>query len=236
MATPATNRAKSTRRKEKARSSSFGLWLLIGSILIVALGVGMVYLNNRASTQALSSSIDLPTEQVQGKTLGNPQATVTVEVWEDFLCPHCREWTTTIKPQLVEEYIKTNKIRLEFHTLPLQGFAPGSTMAGLAAACAADQNLFWQYHDQLFAAQAEGQAGYTMERLIDRAKTVGLDESQFTQCLTSRQHQSDLDASLQRANELGLDSTPSLLINGKRMAYPFDYPALKAEIDSLLQG
>jgi protein-disulfide isomerase len=236
MAIPSANRAKTTRRKEKPRSTSFGLWLIVGSILIVALGVAVVILNNRAETSALSSNIDLPAERIQGKTLGNPQATVTVQVWEDFLCPHCREWTTTIKPQLLEEYVKTDKIRLEFHLLPLQGFAPGSTMAGLAAECAADQNLFWPYHDQLFAAQGEGQAGYTLERLVERAKTVGLDESQFSQCLAGRQHQPALDASLKQATELGLDSTPSVLINGKRMAYPFDYPGLKAEIDSLLQG
>lgn len=236
MTIPTANRAKSARRKEKPRSTSFGLWLIIGSFLLVGLGVALVIVNNRPTTPMASSDAAIAPAWIQGKALGDPQATVTIQVWEDFLCPHCRDWTATVEPKLFNEYIKTGKVRLEFHPLPLAGFAPASTMAGLAAECAADQNLFWQYHDRLFEAQEEGQAGYTEPRLLEKAKTVGLDESQFTQCLASRQHQPKLDASWKTANELGLDSTPSILINGTRMAYPFDYPALKAEIDRLLQG
>lgn len=234
MATPTVNRTKTTQRKEKARSTSFGLWLVIASILLVALGVGLVILNNRSTALPPSTGIDLQADWINGKTLGNPNATVTIQAWEDFLCPHCRDWTATIEPKLFSEYIKTGKAKLEFHLLPLQGFEPGSSMAGMAAECAAEQNRFWQYHDLLFAGQEEGQSGYTQSALIDKAPKAGLDQTRFTECFNSGKHQATVSDSLNQAMSLGLTGTPSLFINGKQMPYPTDYPALQKEIDRLL--
>ena len=234
MPTPTVNRAKVAPRKEKPRSTSFGIWLLIASILIVGLGVGLVILNNRSTTLPPSTGIDLQADWINGKTMGNPNATVTIQAWEDFLCPHCRDWTATIEPKLFTDYIKTGKAKLEFNLLPLQGFEPGSSMAGMAAECAAEQNRFWQYHDLLFAAQDEGQSGYTQTSLINKAPQAGLDQARFTECFNSGKHQSTVSDSLNRAISLGLTGTPSLFINGKQMPYPTDYPALQKEIDQLL--
>jgi protein-disulfide isomerase len=230
-----TTRTRLSKSKQKTKSSNFGLWLIGASVLLVALGVGLVILNNRPSPPAPSVPIDLPAEWVNSKVLGDPTATVTLHVWEDFLCPHCRDWNSKVKPQLFTEYIKTGKARLQFHLLPLQSFAPASTMAGLSAECAAEQNLFWQYHDQLFAAQDQGQAGYSERRLIDMASATGLEATAFTQCLTNRKHQQTLDASLQEAISLGLNSTPSLFVNDQPITYPFDYPAIQSAIEQAAQ-
>lgn len=235
MSTPTAKRVKPTRRPAKTGRSSFSFWVILGSILIVGLGVTLVILNNRQATPTAATQIALPADWIQGKTIGKPDAKVVVQAWEDFRCPHCREWTTTVEPQLFNDYIKTGKARLEFHLFPLQGFEPESSIAGMAAECAADQNLFWPYHDRLFAAQDEGIAAYTQASLTEKAKAAGLDAAKFTQCFASLRHQSTVAASLQQAVSLGLDSTPSVLINGKRMATPFDYVTLKAEIDRLLK-
>jgi protein-disulfide isomerase len=230
-----TTRTRLSKSKQKVKSANFGLWLIGASVLLVALGVGLVILNNRPSPPVPSAPIDLPAEWINGKVLGDPAATVTIHVWEDFLCPHCRDWTTKVEPQLFTEYIKTGKARLQFHLLPLQSFAPASSMAGLAAECAAEQNLFWQYHDRLFAAQDQGQAGYREGGLIDMAQATGLDKTQFTQCLTNRKHQQTVDASLQEAISLGLNSTPSLFVNDQQITYPFDYPAIQTAIEQVSQ-
>lgn len=236
MATPTSSRTKTTTHKPKAHGqSSFGIWLILGSVLIVALGVGITILNNRTAAPTTSAQVDLPANWIQGKSMGNPEAKVTVQTWEDFRCPHCREWTTTVEPQLFNDYIKTGKVRLEFHLFPLNGFQPQSSIAGMAAECAADQNLFWPYHDRLFAAQDQGVEAYTQGGLTAIAKAAGLDEAKFTQCFSGLKHQATVNDSLQQATKLGLTGTPSLLINGKLMNSPFDYAALKAAIDPLLK-
>ena len=108
-------------------------------------------------------------------------------------------------------------------------------MGAHAGFCAADQNSFWPYHDLLFAtAGNRGQTGFTLDILVQNAKELGLDTGQFQQCMTSQQHRADVDASLAQASQLGLTSTPSLLINGKRMGNPFDYATVQAEIDQLV--
>jgi protein-disulfide isomerase len=135
----------------------------------------------------------------------------------------------------MEEFVKTGLVRMEFHQFPLNQHAPGAQMGAQASLCAADQNQFWPYHDQLFqAASTRGQAGMTYDSMIRYATELGLDSAAFTQCLNTLAHQNDVVESLNQATELALSSTPSIIINGKLMSSPFNYNELKAEIESHL--
>jgi protein-disulfide isomerase len=197
--------------------------------------IGLVVFLNSRSTQIPVKTLDLPADWINGTSMGDPAATVTVQAWEDFLCPHCRDWTAQIEPQLVEEYVKTGKIRFEYRHLPLQNFEPGSMLGAQASLCAADQNAFWPYHDVLFGpAHNRGQAGFTFEALTDFANEVGLNEADFVQCLSSQRHRPALDEARQQASQMQINSTPTVLINGARIDNPFDYTALKAQIDALV--
>jgi protein-disulfide isomerase len=236
MTESTSRRSKAVRQRHKNKNSNFALWLIGVSVVVVALVVVLINLRNRPAEPAPTAESVIPPAWINGKSLGNPDAPVVMQAWEDFLCPHCREWSATIVPRLVNDYIKTGDVRLEFHSLPLQGFEPGSSMAALTAECAADQNLFWPYHDRLFEAQDQGQAGYTLDTLTRLATATGLDESQFSQCMASQQHLDSVQQSGQQASELGITGTPSVFINGQPAPYPFDYAGLKAEIDRQLAG
>lgn len=222
-------KAKPSKRQD---NSSIGLWLVGGAALIIALVVIVLVVNqNRASAPVAAP--DVPAEWVQKTALGNPAAPVTIQMWEDFLCPACQQWTSQVKPQIIEEYVKTGIARLEFHQFPLNQHAPGAQMGAQASLCAADQNQFWPFHDRLFqAATTRGQAGLTYDSMLQYAADQGLDQATFTQCLNKLTHQDAIVESLNQATELSLSSTPSILINGKLMAAPFNYNELKAEIDA----
>jgi protein-disulfide isomerase len=236
MSGSVSRRSKAVKQRYKNKNSNFALWLIGASIAVLVLVVALINLRNRPVETAPTEDSVVPPAWINGKSLGNPDAPVVVQAWEDFLCPHCREWSATIVPRIFNEYIKTGDVLLEFHSLPLQGFEPGSSMAALAAECAAEQNLFWPYHDRLFEAQDQGQAGYTLEELTRLATVAGLDEEQFSQCMAGQQHLDSVQESVQQANELGITSTPSVFVNGQLVTYPFDYPSLKAEIDHNLAG
>lgn len=226
-----TIKKKSARR---AGSSNIGLWLIGASFAIVAVVVGLIVFNERRTISAPVSQPDVPAEWINRTSLGSPDAPVVIQLWEDFLCPACQTFSRTVKPQLVEEYVKSGKVRLEFNHFPLQQHAPGSFLTALAAECAADQNLFWPYHDKAFQViSAEQQRGATFEKLTEFARTVGLNEQEFQACMTAQRHQLTINASLARASQLGLRFTPSVIVNGQLLENS-SYPSVKAAIDAAL--
>lgn len=219
--------------KSKKQSSSAGIWIVIGAVLLLGLVVLLLWLNNRPAATAAVTQPDVPAEWISGKSMGDPNAPVVVQMWEDFLCPACQQFVSTIKPQLINDFVKPGTARIEFHQFPLSQHAPGSMMAANAAECAADQNSFWPYSDTLFTnAEQRGQAGLVYDQLVTYAGTVGLDTAKFSTCMNNLQFNNDIAASLTQAQQLGLNSTPSILVNGTLVAEPFDYNALAAQINA----
>ncbi len=161
--------AKPKKSKSPSSKRSLTPWIIGAGVLFILLIVLAVVLNERGT----SATIEPPAVEdawLNRAQLGNPEATVTVQAWEDFLCPACGEWARTIEPRLVAEYVETGDVILEFRQFPLQMHAPGAAMGAQASECAADQGAFWPYHDRLFAeAASRGQAGFQLERLVDYA-------------------------------------------------------------------
>ena len=127
-------------------------------------------------------------------------------------------------------------MKLEFHHFPLQQHEPGASLAAQASECAADQGLFWAYHDRVFLATSSGPSAFLMERLIDYAVELDLDGDTFTSCLTNQTHLLTISESLQAARAAGHNSTPTVLVNGVRVDNPLDFEAVSAAIDNLLSS
>jgi protein-disulfide isomerase len=226
--TAANLRATKTRRK--GDKSNIGIWIVGVSAAIVLVVVLAVALSSRPATISVEAP-DLPAEWLTGTTMGSPDAPVTIQAWEDFMCPACRQWTTNVEPQLIEDYVKTGQVRIEFHQFPLSIHAPGAEMAAQASLCANDQGSFWPYHNRLFPAQDQGQAGYTIDALVRYADELGLDSRALMDCMSSQKYRDQVTASVNEAIALGLNATPSILVNGVRMENPFDY---EGEMKSLI--
>lgn len=225
-------------RRRKASSggssSKIGLWLIVASVAIVAIVVGIIVFNETRVRSAPVAQPDVPAEWINRNVVGSPDAKVVVQAWEDFLCPSCQSFFSTVKPRILDEYVKTGQVRYEFRHFPLQQHAPGSFNSALAAECAADQGMFWPYHDKLFqVATVDQQRGVQPERLIEYAKAMGMNTQQFTSCFSASQHQDTITSSLDEAQQLQLSFTPSILIDGQIMQQ-WDYNSVKAAIDARL--
>ena len=132
----------------------------------------------------------------------------------------------------MNDYVKTGKVRYEYRDDAFIG--EESKQAAEAAACALDQGAFWPYHDTLFANQgAENQGAYSAARLREMARTLGLDQSQFDTCLNDRTHQAEVAAMAAEALKVGVQRTPSFVVNGKLVEWT-GYDDLAAAIDAAL--
>jgi protein-disulfide isomerase len=136
-----------------------------------------------------------------------------------------------VKPQLVSDYVEPGLVRFEFHDYAFRG--PEAVRAAEAAACAADQGAYWRYHDTLYLNQS-GANSFTDARLKQMAETLGLDTGTFTQCLDSGEKRAGVEASIAEAQAQGIDSTPTIFINGTEVAEWHDFNAVKQAIDAEL--
>jgi protein-disulfide isomerase len=196
--------------------------------------VAIIIFNENRARSAPVAQPDVPAEWINRNIVGSPDAPVLVQLWEDFLCPSCQSFAATIKPQLFENYVKTGQVRVEYHYFPLSQHDPGATMTALAAECAADQGLFWPYHDRVFQmARAEQQGATEFDDLVGYAADMGMDENRFRTCLSSQEHRDTVSGSLAQAQQMQLQFTPSVIV-GDTLLQDYSFPTLSAEIDRQL--
>jgi protein-disulfide isomerase len=145
-----------------------------------------------------------PDDPSQGKA----DAPVTVVEYSDFQCPFCFRVMPTLK-ELRAKY--GDKMRLVWKDFPLTQIHPQAFVAAQAGNCAREQGKFWEYHDQLFANQAALQP----ENLKKYAAAVGLDAAKFDACLDGAKYEDRVQASLGIGTRLGINSTPTVYVNGR---------------------
>ena len=176
--------------------------------------------SSNATVQKLNA-LAVPVALANGATLGAATAKVTLTMYEDFQCPHCLNFTATTEPMIVDEYVKTGKLKLEFRNLPILG--QESVLAAIAGYCAAEENKFWQLHKALFIVQAEANqltaektnvGRFSAENLVKYATAAGADPTAFTTCMGAQTTIDALTKQLQDASTLGLRGTPSFVLDG----------------------
>jgi protein-disulfide isomerase len=175
----------------------------------------------------------------KGIYLGNPNAPVRLVEFADLQCPICREYSLQSLPQLVQDYVRTGKVRMEFRNLSFLG--PDSVTAGRAAAAAAQQDKLWNFADVLYFNQGEENSGYVTPQFLDRInKAAGVDSAEADAYAKSAASQEPLGAANTMANQYGVNATPTILV-GKRGgtlkavdADATDVAAYKSAIDAVL--
>jgi protein-disulfide isomerase len=166
--------------------------------------------------------------------LGNKDAKVTVVEYADYQCPFCEKWYTNVMSELKSKYINSGKIKFVFQDFAFLG--ADSNTAAEATHCAADQNKFWQYHDYLFTHQGQEGSGWaTADHQKEFAKAVGLNTSQFNQCLDSGKYKQQVLDETAAGKTYGVSGTPTVFVNGKILVGAQPASALTALIDAALK-
>jgi protein-disulfide isomerase len=156
---------------------------------------------------------------------GPADARVVITEFADFQCGYCKEVQPTLK-QLFQ--IFPNDIQLNFRALASPAH-PMSVASAEAARCAGKQGNFWAFHDALFDANSLSSA--TFGKL---AKDLKLNVSEFEHCLSSGEMRPRIDADLNEAQRLGINATPTFLINGRLLTGAASLQEFKAVVEQEL--
>ncbi|GGS08031.1 DsbA family protein [Deinococcus sedimenti] len=151
-----------------------------------------------------------------------------LRIYSDFQCPYCQQFERQTWPTLLANL--PADVRVEFHHLPLEQIHPQARAAAEAAECAAQQNKFWEYKDQLFANSSWIQANPN-PALIAAALSTGLNGDTFRTCLAEGLGKANVDANIREAAALQLNSTPSIFVNTYRVPNPYDAAAILKLVD-----
>ncbi len=194
---------------------------ILGSIVIatVVLLVGGIFLLSRSATGpaditgATVSQIDYS----KGEKIGSDSAKVKVVEFSDLQCPACLAAEPIVK-QIRANYPPT-QVQLIYRHFPLPQHSHGREAASFAEA-AGEQGKFWEMHDKLFDTQGEwsgldGKGATSF--FLDLAKQLNLDENKINQAITSNDLKARIDGDVAEGNRLGVNSTPTFFVNGRKV-------------------
>lgn len=147
--------------------------------------------------------------------MGDIEAPLTMIVYSDFRCPYCGQWERETLPVLVEKYVETGQMRIEWHDMPVLGDA--SVAAAHAARAAGNQGQFWEFTAALYDADFQKNAtdaDYEAEAMAEKAAEMGMDSGQFLKDIEEAAFAEEVEADLAQAWGIGFTGTPAFLIEG----------------------
>jgi len=144
--------------------------------------------------------------------LGDPNAPVTMIEYASLTCPHCAHFNTQILPDVKKKWIDSGKVKLIYRDFPLDQVA---AKAAQIAECAPKDRYFGVI-DLIFAGQQSwATASDPIAALAKPLRIAGLGEAEIKACLANEAMSNAVVADLQTGQTLGVNSTPTLIINGQ---------------------
>lgn len=214
---------------ESGRSVLVIVLISVVALLIIIDGIVFYSLvNQKANTLINSNTVRLGTINVADDPyLGNVDSKIVVIEFGDFQCPVCFEAFP-----VVHDIINTygNKIKFVFKNFPLIDIHPQAMKAAEAAECAFEQNKFWEMHDKMYINQSD----LSTVALKRYAKEIGLQPTQFDQCLDTDKYAAKIQADYNDGLQANVPGTPTFFINGRMFPWPVTAATFKDIIDKLL--
>jgi protein-disulfide isomerase len=168
--------------------------------------------------------------------LGSDKAPVTIIEYASMTCPHCAHFSEETYPELKKRYIDTGKVRFIFREFPFDKIAAAAFMLARCASKDGGAPKYMAVVDTLFAKQEEWVNDHPLEPLENIAKQLGFSDASFKACLTNQKVLDGIEAVRDRAvDKLGVNSTPTFFINGKKVVGDVPIDTMAKEIDPYLK-
>ena len=233
---------KRSRKKPSSNVNSKTKFAIIGIIAVIVAGIAIASLMNpdSVSSNDSSESSKLSLDTRSGSpVLGDLSSPVTVVEFGDYQCPFCKRWNENTKPLIEKNYIDTGLASLIYVDLPIIG--PDSFVVHAGSYCAAEQNLYWFYHDFIYSNQGHENDGWANSENVKllASKIPGLDTDSFNECLYSKKYEQRINENKKIAQDSGARSTPSFIIigpdgSGETITGAQPFGTFKTVIDQML--
>jgi protein-disulfide isomerase len=220
---PAIDRVPGSGRKDNRAK----VGIIVAVVVVAAIATTFVLLNRPwgSSAQPVAATYPVAVDGVV-VTAGQPTAPVTVDVYEDFLCPFCERFETRNRDALTTA-LNEGRVKVNFHALNIldaRTTPPGySTLAANAALCAVPTGIWPAFHERLFAEQpAEGSAGLMAAQLSAIGTELGAGPA-FTQCVENNGNAAAITAATEAAatnpalQTDGRFGTPTIAVGGRKI-------------------
>ncbi|MEP6491435.1 MAG: DsbA family protein [bacterium] len=222
---------------KKASTTNRAFYLILGAIAVVGIAA-LAYVSTRPKDGVVANAVDstLPPVQSSGYAMGNATAPIEVTEFGDFECPACGRFAVLTEPDIRKNLVETGKIRWRFIDYPLS-MHKNTWQASRAAACADEQGKFWPFHDALYSTQDEwnGEVTNNPDKFMKQlGQKVGLNASQFNQCVDDKKTQAKIQAHLKLAERRQVSQTPTFVIGEKQFAGALTYDQFSKAVDDAL--
>jgi len=193
------------------------IWKVATFVLVIALVVVIIFATGGKTTgdvvdpdskDSATGSVKVQIEK-NDPVLGNKNADVAIVEFSDFECPFCeRAYSGAIADFKQSNYFTSGEVNLVFKHFPLNSIHPQAQKAAEAAECANRQEMFWEYHDELF----ENQQALDVASLKGYAQRLGLDMEEFNSCLDNDEAKSEVQKETTQATTAGARGTPYFVV------------------------
>ena len=183
--------------------------------------------------QPFQSNLDKITLTDQ-PSFGPADAPVTIVEFGDFECPDCKMEAPILRHDLTEAF--DGKVRVFFKNYPLETVHPWARAAAIDGRCVYQQGQpsFWIFYDWIYGNQDEITGDNLNEKVLAWGKENGLDQSQLGKCIDTKATEPEVNKSIAEGHELGVQGTPTLFINGRKIG-GLAWPDLQLVINKELE-
>jgi protein-disulfide isomerase len=174
--------------------------------------------------------------------LGDPNAPVTLRYFGDLECPICKEFTLGALPSLIQNYVRSGKLRIEYHALETATREPEVFKTQqIAALAAGKQDKMWYFVELFYHEQGEEDSGYVTESYLQNLaqQVPGLNLTEWTAARNDPEYADAVSSDAQAANNAGFTGTPSFLIGKTGGTFTkLEYSSLTepGSFDSAIEG
>jgi protein-disulfide isomerase len=232
-----TNRLaiREKRKKKRQRQRFTTILIVVGIVLIFSAALMVPTIQSAVNPGGNFTVPDtIFRGVVNGNTAGDPDSPVSLKIYSDFGCGYCGDFALGPGIKIFEQYVATGKIFVEFNSVGSMMGHPNSITTAEAAYCAGDQNKFWDFHDILYANQADLFASINLK--IDRilvayADALGLNVEEFTDCIESGKYDQVISEDYTEALQADINSTPTFILNNKVLLGNLPFEEFQMEIE-----
>ena len=218
--------------------------VVVGALIIAgafAFGQGGSTTGRDAGKQAQAVKVNIKDVKTEGSPfVGDANAPVTMAIWFDYQCPFCKQLELNVTSQIVEQYVKTGKVKIVFKDFQFLGEDSQTAAEFSHAMWEAYPNQYYDWYKAMFVAQDdEGDKGFgdldSIKALT--AKIPGVDVAKVTALMTQNKakYAAAIAADRDEGQKLGINGTPAIIVGTTLLSGAQPITAIAPLIDAQLK-